>query len=150
MNRQIIAKINNIANELDKHGLFAEALKLTNVMKKLAEYPEIPEVKEVSIIVSYTEDEDNPYQSKYQVNVFIDNRSVEDYNHYEDDNGMRLLNDLNKANEIADQLAEKYEDEYPGLVKVHKLRRRIPNPRIPGDPYDAYKDRNPFRSRRRY
>ena len=36
MKRQIIAKINNIANELDKNGLYAEANALTNVMKKLA------------------------------------------------------------------------------------------------------------------
>ena len=36
MKRQIIAKINNIANELDRNGLYAEATTLTNVMKKLA------------------------------------------------------------------------------------------------------------------
>jgi hypothetical protein len=36
MKRQIIAKINNIANELDRNGLYAEASALTNVMKKLA------------------------------------------------------------------------------------------------------------------
>ena len=36
MRRQIIAKINNIANELDNNGLYAEANALTNVMKKLA------------------------------------------------------------------------------------------------------------------
>ena len=36
MNRQIIAKINNIANELDRNGLYAEASALTKVMKKLA------------------------------------------------------------------------------------------------------------------
>lgn len=157
MKRQIIAKINNIANELDRSGLYAEASTLTRVMKKLAEYPEIPEVESVNIIVSYTEDEYNPYQSKYEVRVFIDERSVEDYNHFDDENGMHLLNDLNKANEIADQLKEKYEDQYPGKVKAHKLQLRRPNPRIPGDPYDDYKDRNPyrnedrgFRGRRRY
>jgi len=37
MKRQIIAKINNIANELDRNGLYAEASALTNVMKKLAQ-----------------------------------------------------------------------------------------------------------------
>jgi len=37
MKRQIIAKINNIANELDNSGLYAEASILTNVMKRLAE-----------------------------------------------------------------------------------------------------------------
>jgi len=36
MRRQIIAKINNIANELDIYGLYTEASTLTNVMKKLA------------------------------------------------------------------------------------------------------------------
>ncbi len=36
MKRQIIAKINNIANELDKNGLYAEANALTQVMQKLA------------------------------------------------------------------------------------------------------------------
>lgn len=37
MKRQIIAKINNIADELDRSGLYAEASILTNVMKRLAE-----------------------------------------------------------------------------------------------------------------
>ena len=36
MKKQIIAKINNIANELDRNGLYAEANSLTNVMQKLA------------------------------------------------------------------------------------------------------------------
>ena len=36
MKKQIIAKINNVANELDRYGLYAEANALTNVMKKLA------------------------------------------------------------------------------------------------------------------
>jgi len=36
MKRQIIAKINNIANELDSNGFYVEASALTNVMKKLA------------------------------------------------------------------------------------------------------------------
>lgn len=133
MKRQIIAKINKIADELDKNGLYAEASTLTIVMKRLAEFPEIPEVKEVNVIVSYTEDEDNPYQSKYQVSVNIDGRTVEDYNHFDDENGMHLLNDLNKANEIADQLKENYEDQYPGKVKAHKLQPKRYNPRIPGD-----------------
>ena len=43
------------------------------------------------------------------------------------------LNDLNKANEIADQLKENYEDQYPGKVKAHKLQPKRYNPRIPGD-----------------
>jgi len=36
MKKQVIAKINDIANELDANGLYAEANTLTNVMKKLA------------------------------------------------------------------------------------------------------------------
>ena len=36
MRRQIIAKINNIANQLDVSGFYVEANALTNVMKKLA------------------------------------------------------------------------------------------------------------------
>jgi hypothetical protein len=36
MKRQIVASINNIANELDRNGLYAEANALTKVMKKLA------------------------------------------------------------------------------------------------------------------
>ncbi len=55
MKRQIIAKINNIANELDKNGLYAEANALTNVMKKLAELGdesmiELPDVSEKGTI----------------------------------------------------------------------------------------------------
>ena len=74
MKRQIIAKINNIANELDRNGLYAEATTLTNIMKKLAFDPTSPEHSEIfgphnddpeegKIIVSYTEDPDNSYQS---------------------------------------------------------------------------------------
>jgi len=40
MKRQIIAKINNIANQLDRNGLYAEANALTEVMKKLAFDPD--------------------------------------------------------------------------------------------------------------
>jgi len=36
MKRQIIAKINNIANQLDSSGFYVEANALTSVMKKLA------------------------------------------------------------------------------------------------------------------
>ena len=36
MRRQIIAKINNIANQLDSSGFYVEANALTSVMKKLA------------------------------------------------------------------------------------------------------------------
>lgn len=43
MKRQIIAKINEIANQLDKNGLYVEANTLTNVMKKLAFDPDFDE-----------------------------------------------------------------------------------------------------------
>ena len=36
MKKQVIAKINNIANQLDSNGYYVEANVLTNVMKKLA------------------------------------------------------------------------------------------------------------------
>ena len=152
MKRQIIASINNIANELDKNGLYAEANTLTNVMKKLAFDPEDPmhsetfgphndDPDEGKIIVSYTEDRDNPYQSKYTITIFIDGDFEEDFNYYEDENGKHFLNDLRVANEMADMLKAENEARYPGVeFEVHKLQTRRPNPRIPGDPYDAYKD----------
>ena len=152
MKRQIIAKINNIANELDRNGLYAEAATLTNVMKKLAFDPTSPEHSEIfgphnddpeegKIIVSYTEDPDNSYQSKYTVTIFIDGKFEEDFNYFEDENGKHLLNDLKKANEKAYELKKENEERYPGVeFEVHKLRTRRPNSRIPGDPYDARKD----------
>jgi len=39
--RQIIASLNNIANELDNSGLFTESNVLTNVMMKLAQMPQV-------------------------------------------------------------------------------------------------------------
>ena len=39
--RQIIASLNNIANELDNSGLFKESNVITNVMMKLAQMPQI-------------------------------------------------------------------------------------------------------------
>ena len=153
MKRQIIAKINEIANELDKNGLYVEANTLTKVMKKLAFDPDAPEHSEIfgphnddptegTIIVSYTEDKDNPYQSKYTVTVFIDGKFEEDFNYYENETGKHFLNDLTVANEMADMLKAENEARYPGVeFEVHKLAPRRPNPRIPGDPYDAFKDR---------
>jgi len=157
MNRQIIAKINKIANELDRNGLYAEASALTNVMKKLAFDPEDPMHSEIfgphnddpeqgKIIVSYTEDKDNPYQSKYTVTIFIDGKFEEDFNYYEDENGKHFLNDLRVANEMADMLKAENEARYPGVeFEVHKLQTRRPNPRFPDDPYDARKDRKMMR-----
>jgi hypothetical protein len=145
MNRQIIAKINNIANELDRNGLYAEASALTNVMKKLAFDPTDPMHSEIfgphnddpeqgKIIVSYTEDRDNPYQSKYTIAIFIDGKFEEDFNYYEDENGKHLLNDLNVANEMADVLKAENEARYPGVeFELHKLAPKRYNPRIPED-----------------
>jgi hypothetical protein len=145
MNRQIIAKINNIANELDRNGLYAEASALTNVMKKLAYNPEDPMNSEIfgpqnqdpdegKIIVSYTEDNDNPYQSKYTVTIFIDGEFEEDFNYYEDENGKHFLNDLRVANEMADMLKAENEARYPGVeFELHKLAPKRYNPRIPED-----------------
>ncbi len=41
--RQIIASLNNIANELDNTGLYKEATTLTNIMKRIAEEDLAPE-----------------------------------------------------------------------------------------------------------
>jgi hypothetical protein len=143
MKRQIIAKINNIANELDRNGLYAEASALTKVMKKLAFDPEDPMNSETfgphnddpeqgKIIVSPSEDKDNPYQSKYTITIFIDGEFEEDFNFYEDKNGKHLLNDLNVANEMADVLKAENEARYPGVeFEMHKLAPKRYNPRIP-------------------
>jgi hypothetical protein len=146
MRRQIIAKINNIANRLDSNGFYVEANVLTNVMKKLAfdrDFDDEGSHDEMfgpmnddpdmdgKIIVSYTEDRDNPYQSKYTVSVFIDGEFEESINTYEDDNGKKqLLNDLNKAN----QMAREIPSQHPNVdFEMHLLQRTRPNPRIPGD-----------------
>ena len=149
MKKQIIAKINNVANELDRYGLYAEANALTNVMKKLAfdpindeegSYnemlgPKLYRDREGKIIVSYTEDEDNSYQSKYTVSIFIDGTWEESFNTFEDEDGRtRLLNDLNKANEMADMLKAENEERYPDVkFELHQLKPKRYNPRIPGD-----------------
>jgi hypothetical protein len=145
MNRQIIAKINNIANELDRNGLYAEASALTKVMQKLAFDPTDPRHSETfgphnddpeqgKIIVSYTEDKDNPYQSKYTVTIFIDGEFEEDFNYYENENGKHFLNDLRVANEMADMLKAENEARYPGVeFELHKLAPKRYNPRIPED-----------------
>ena len=145
MKRQIIAKINTIANQLDRNGLYAEANSLTNIMRKLAfdrDFDEEGSHDEMfgpmnddpdmdgKIIVSYTEDRDNPYQSKYTVSVFIDGKFEESINTYEDENGKHFLNDLNKAN----QMAREIPSQYPNVdFEMHLLQRTRPNPRIPGD-----------------
>ena len=146
MKRQIIAKINNIANQLDSNGFYVEANVLTNVMKKLAfdrdfddegTYDEMfgpmnddPDM-DGKIIVSYTEDRDNPYQSKYTVSVYIDGEFQESINTFEDENGRKhLLHDLDKAN----QMAREIPSQHPNVdFEMHLLQRTRPNPRIPGD-----------------
>ena len=146
MKRQIIAKINDIANQLDRNGLHAEANSLTSVMRKLAfdrdfddegTYDEMygpmnddPDM-DGKIIVSYTEDKDNSYQSKYTVSVYIDGEFEKSINTYEDENGRKhLLNDLNKAN----QMAREIPSQHPNVdFEMHLLQRTRPNTRIPGD-----------------
>jgi len=145
MRRQIIAKINNIANQLDVSGFYVEANALTNVMKKLAFDPTNPMQSETfgphnddpeqgKIIVSPSEDKDNPYQSKYTIYIMIDGEEEEYFNFYEDKNGKHLLNDLNVANEMADVLKAENEARYPGVeFEVQKLAPKRYNPRIPED-----------------
>jgi hypothetical protein len=145
MRRHIIAKINNIANQLDGSGFYVEANALTNVMKKLAFDPTNPMQSETfgphnddpeqgKIIVSPSEDKDNPYQSKYTIYIMIDGEEEEYFNFYEDKNGKHLLNDLNVANEMADVLKAENEARYPGVeFEVQKLAPKRYNPRIPED-----------------
>ena len=149
MNRQIIAKINNIANELDKAGLFAEANALTNVMKKLAMDEEsaapidLAPKKEGMVIVQPSADEDNPYQSSWTVYVSIGGETVNTITTYTDENGRtKLLHDREIANEVARSVPGMYE----GVKFV--IQRSSPqkyNDRFPGDPYDARKDRKMMR-----
>ena len=146
MKKQILAKINIIANQLDRNGLYTEANSLTNVMRKLAfdrDFDEEGSYDEMfgpmnddpdmdgKIIVSYTEDKDNPYQSKYTVSVYIDGEFEESINTYEDDNGKKqLLNDLNKANQMAREIPSQHSNVD---FEMHLLQKTRPNPRIPGD-----------------
>jgi hypothetical protein len=140
MNRQIIAKINNIANELDRNGLYAEASALTNVIKKLAMDGN---EKVGKIIVSNVEPDDPRQKTTYTVTVFIDGEHEDTYKTYTDENGViRLIHDLKQANELADKLEIDLKRIYPDVnFKLHKLKTVS---RGPGDPYDAYKDRRGF------
>ena len=140
MNRQIIAKINNIANELDRNGLYAEASTLTNIMKKLAMDGN---EKVGKIIVSNVEPDDPRQKTTYTVTVFIDGEHEDTYKTHTDENGViRLIHDVNQANELADKLKIDLSRIYPDVdFELHKLRRVS---RGPGDPYDAYKDRRGF------
>jgi hypothetical protein len=71
MRRQIIAKINNIANELDRNGLYAEASALTNVMKKLAmgEFDEEMSLSEYDLDDDPQPDFPNPHGNNSNVAV---------------------------------------------------------------------------------
>jgi hypothetical protein len=159
MRRQIIAKINNIANQLDVSGFYVEANALTNVMKKLAmdrdfdeegSYDEMfgpmnddPEsdipVKSGRVIVQYSGDDYNSYQSTYTVYVFIEEdedgeremKLKETINTYKDENGdIKILHDRNKANEVAKSMRKVYPDV---SLEVQLSAPKRPNPRIPGD-----------------
>jgi hypothetical protein len=160
MRRQIIAKINNIANQLDSNGFYVEANVLTNVMKKLAfdrdlddegSYDEMfgPMNDDDSdrtvgkIIVSNVESDDPRQKTSYTVTVFIDGDHEDTYKTHTDENGViRLIEDVNQANELADKLKIDLSRIYPNVdFEVHKLRRVS---RGPGDPYDAYKDRRGY------
>jgi len=160
MKRQIIAKINNIANELDSNGFYVEASALTNVMKKLAmdrdfddegTYDEMfgdmndddSDRTDGKIIVSNVESDDPRQKTSYTVTVFIDGDHEDTYKTHTDENGViRLIEDVNQANELADKLKIDLSRIYPNVdFEVHKLKRVS---RGPGDPYDAYKDRRGY------
>jgi len=163
MKKQVVAKLNQIANEFDQAGLYVEANTLTNVMKKLAMDGEVSDdmpdssvpTKEGKVIVQHTGDELDRSQSTYTVYVSIEGESTDEIRTFRDENGkLQILHDLDKANEIARSMRSKYPDV---SFEIHLLQKRRPNPRFPGDPYDEYKDRNPyrnedrgFRRRRRY
>jgi len=140
MNRQIIAKINNIANELDRNGFYTEASTLTKVMQKLAMDGN---EKVGKIIVSNVEPDDPRQKTTYTVAVFIDGEHEDTYKTYTDENGViRLIHDLKQANELADKLEIDLKRIYPDVkFELHKLKTVS---RGPGDPYDAYKDRRGF------
>ncbi len=148
MKKQIIANINNIANELDKVGLYTEANALTNVMKKLAMDEESAPFmsqapkKKGMVIVQPSADEDNPYQSSYTVYVRIGGEPVHTITTYTDEDGQtKLLHDREKANEVARSMRGVY-PEVDFEVQISQPQKY--NDRIPGDPRDAYNDRRRY------
>jgi hypothetical protein len=167
MKRQVIAKINEIANELDRNGFYAEANTLTNVMKKLAfdrdfdeegtsnEYdflnddPEsdIP-VKDGLVMVQYSADEFNKYQSTFTIYVSIkepvdetdpegekESRIVKEINSYRDENGeTKILHDREIANRLAKSVAKSMKEEYPDVYfRVQEYNPPKYNRSIPPD-----------------
>ena len=175
MKKQIIAKINNIANELDRNGLYAEANALTNVMKRLADESGsmidagiCPDCKETTLIDGYCEqceydanEEDDSsevqtptktglisvkkFDENFVVGLTIENTYMGEFRGTENAEGeFERFKSGDEANRYAIFLKVKYRD-----VKF-KMNFYDPNRpstrRIPGDPYDAYKDANPFRN----
>jgi hypothetical protein len=137
MKKQIIANINNIANELDKVGLYTEANALTNVMKKLAmdeefaaPMSEAPKKKGM-VIVQPSADEDNQYQSSYTVYVRIEGERIHEISTYTDEDGRtKLLHDRQKANEVARSMRGLY-PEVEFEIQISEPQKY--NPMIPGD-----------------
>ncbi len=77
--RQIIASLNNIANELDNSGLYVESNSITSVMKKLAQEM-MPEDAE-AILEPMTDIKDAPTQDRILTYV---NRAMADHNAHKD------------------------------------------------------------------
>jgi len=137
MKKQIIAKINSIANELDKVGLYAEANSLTNVMKRLAFSPDVDEpesdipVKDGMIIVQPSGDKDNRHQSSYTVYVRIEDERIHEISTYTDENGqIKILHDRDKANELAKSMRKVYPDV---SFRIQLSEPKQYNPMIPED-----------------
>ena len=151
MKKQIIAKINSIANELDKVGLYAEANSLTNVMKRLAFSPDVDEegsseemfghlnddpesdipVKDGMIIVQPSGDKDNRHQSSYTVYVRIEDERIHEISTYTDENGqIKILHDRDKANELAKSMRKVYPDV---SFRIQLSEPKQYNPMIPQD-----------------
>jgi hypothetical protein len=134
MKKQIIANINNIANELDKVGLYTEANALTNVMKKLAQIDDIDGSVDMPkntgiVIVQDSADTLMPEMPKFHVYAFPVGKPPVTINTYKDENGKTVkLDSLNKANQIAEDLGAEY-----GIEKVQKLEPKRYNPLIPED-----------------
>jgi hypothetical protein len=68
--RQIIASLNNIANELDNIGLIKEANSLTNIMKRLAD--EIKIKREIELL-------NNPYAEDFESEEEAKNIAKKDF-----------------------------------------------------------------------
>ena len=175
MKKQIIAKINNIANELDRNGLYAEANALTSVMKRLADESGsmidasfCPVCEETSIIDGYcaqceydvNEEDDSPvvqtptktglisvnkFDDNFIVGLTVENTMMGEFRGTENAKGkFESFKSGDEANLFALFLKGKHRDV---KFKMNLYDPKRPSTRrIPGDPYDAYKDANPFRN----